>query len=355
MPTKIVFIVGAGASCEVGLPSGEGLTKSIASMLNFHFKSGNPKPTDGSSLIAEALRFAGDFNAYLFAARRVAQAMALAASIDSYIHAHEGDKNIELCGKVAVVASILQAERESRLYADLKQGPDVLAPLSVVRGSWFTWCWQLLCEDCTSVQKLGERLETVKFIIFNYDRCVEHFMINAAQQYYSIDRAKAAAVISRIEFFHPYGTVARLPWQSGTGDAFAYGAFEDLNGQGLLKLRQNIKTFNESTDDKDTEIQTLRKTLNEAERLVFLGFAYHRQNMQLLWPTRNPASGLGSRRFYGTALGISKYDVQIIMDEIEQWSGIPYVNGFGEIKNDLKCCELFHAFKQRLSLLPPRA
>jgi len=345
----MVFVVGAGASCEVGLPSGEGLTTSIASLLNLKFASGNPMPIQGSPLISDALRCApgGDFNRHLSAARRVAEGMPLAASIDSYIHAHDGDELIELCGKVAIVTSVLKAERESRLYADLVRGPDALAPLSIVRGT----CWQLLCEDCTSVDQLGERLQTVKFIVFNYDRCIEHFMVNAAQQYYSIDRGKAAAVVSKINFFHPYGTVARLPWQAGTGDAFAYGAFDDLNAPQLLKLRNNIKTFNETTDDTDSEIVELRKALNEAERIVFLGFAYHRQNMKLLWPTKNAASPSGTRRFFGTALGISNYDVQIIVDEIARWSGIPYTHGYGEIKNDLKCCELF---KQRLSLLPPR-
>lgn len=350
MLSKTVFVVGAGASCEVGLPSGEELTSKIASLLNLKFKSGNPNPIEGHSLVAEALRLVGDFNAHLAASRRIAQGMPLAASIDEYIHAHEGDAHIELCGKVAIVASVLQAERASRLYADLQQGPDAPAPLSTVRGTWFTRCWQLLCEGCTSIEKLGQRVGHIKFIVFNYDRCIEHFMFHAAQQYYSVDRVKAALAVEKIKFFHPYGKLGALPWQSTAGDAVPYGAFDDLNGQQLLKLRENIRTFSESTEAREPDVAELRRALSDAARIVFLGFAYHPQNMRLLWPDKVPMLN-PIKRFFGTAVGISASDVAIIKDDIQTHSGIQYVNDLGVLRSDLKCSQLFNEYRQSLSLL----
>ena len=50
--------------------------------------------------------------------------------------------------------------------------------------------------------------------------------------------------------------------------------------------------------------------MREADRIVFLGFAFHRQNMKLLWPDSGGA--LFHRRVYGTAIEISDSDAGLI-------------------------------------------
>ncbi len=122
---KMLFIVGAGASNEVGLPVGDVLKRAIASLLDFEF-DGFDRLSGGDSAIYNALstkvqdRFVNldDIKKYITAAWKIRDAMPLEKSIDHYIDTQRGDNFIESCGKLAIVKSILRAERDSNLFYD---------------------------------------------------------------------------------------------------------------------------------------------------------------------------------------------------------------------------------------------
>jgi hypothetical protein len=269
--------------------------------------------------------------------------MPLAASIDNFLDAHRADTRMALCGKLAIVVAILAAERGSPMYRDPRR-PDVPLNADGVRETWFTLFWRLLSEHCT-IEELPARLRTVSFVIFNYDRCVEHFLFNALQLYYGIDETRAADLLNEVRFFHPYGSVGPLPWQRGQNlPPLHFGGEIAVNE--LLLLAHGIKTFTESA--APAVIQPVREALGAAERIVFLGFAYHRQNLELLWPTTVSVVG-GGRRYYGTAHGISDSDVDLLLDEITARTGIERID-HGKLPQ-LKCAQLFHEYKQSLSLL----
>ena len=50
----------------------------------------------------------------------------------------------------------------------------------------------------------------------------------------------------------------------------------------VFNLASQIRTFTEGTDPETSNIEALRQCLIESDRLVFLGFAYHRLNMELI-------------------------------------------------------------------------
>ena len=108
-----VIVVGAGASNEVGLPTGAGLKDKIADLLDFRFEHG-VRLIRGSHLIYDALRLKvrGDVNPYLHAAHHIRGALPQAKSIDDFLEIHKDDEKIELCGKLAIVQSVLAAEAE---------------------------------------------------------------------------------------------------------------------------------------------------------------------------------------------------------------------------------------------------
>jgi len=120
---KTLIIVGAGTSCEVGLPSSDELKGKIAELLDIQI-SDFSKLLRGDRLIYEALRILvkhsdgnrSDLAPYIKAALRIRDSMPLAPSIDNFIDAHNGDEFIERCGKLAIVRSILTAEKQSKLY-----------------------------------------------------------------------------------------------------------------------------------------------------------------------------------------------------------------------------------------------
>jgi len=112
----------------------------------------------------------------------------------------------------------------------------------------------------------------------------------------------------------------------------------------FLNRFRRVKTTTESTDSGDDEIADLRHAVNAADRLVFLGFAYHRQNMQLLWPQNAPRRENG--RVFGTSKGFSDSDALLIANEIASLSGV----AGPVILRDLTCNDLFHEYSRSLSL-----
>ena len=202
---------------------------------------------------------------------------------------------------------------------------------------------KLLTENCTK-ENLSKRLKSIALIVFNYDRCIEHFLYNSLQNYYSLRPDEAGNLVNEIEIYHPYGVVGTLPWQSD--QSVAFGA--ELHAQKLLNLTHQIKTFTESTDPKSKEILAIRNNVIKADYIVFLGFAYHKLNMNLLMPDIPIADSLKVSSCFGTAKGISNSDCEIIKAELGDFykSSIKELN----IRNELDCYSLFEEYRRSLSL-----
>jgi hypothetical protein len=118
----------------------------------------------------------------------------------------------------------------------------------------------------------------VKFIVFNYDRCIEHFLYHALQAYYGLNEGNATSVLERLTFYHPYGSVGPLPWMHQPR-AVAYG--EEVNADQFLESASQIETFTEGTDPESSAVADIQRCAGGASRVVFLGFAFHRQNLKL--------------------------------------------------------------------------
>lgn len=125
MNKKMLYIVGAGASHEANLPTGEKLKNEISRLLDIKFSNGYTQ-SSGDRLIAESYRIivkklnlpTVDINPHIHAGWRIRDALPLAISIDNFIDAHKDDDKIELCGKLAIVRSILEAEQNRLMYID---------------------------------------------------------------------------------------------------------------------------------------------------------------------------------------------------------------------------------------------
>jgi hypothetical protein len=155
---KTVFVIGAGASKEACLPVGAELRESITVALDLRVE--RFIRVSGDDTIVEALRLAaaaedpplGDINPYLHAARQICKAMPLDISIDNFINTHQGDAKIERCGKLAIVRTILTAEKDS-LYVD-RTGPGTI-DYRRLDGTWFNTLFQLLVPAVHSERSQG--------------------------------------------------------------------------------------------------------------------------------------------------------------------------------------------------------
>lgn len=348
MSKNTVFIIGAGASSEANLPFGDELKIEISQLLDMRYDDFGTKLEHGDYLIVNALRNfiqrhdgkRGDINSYLFKAWHIRDALPLAISIDNFIDAHRDDDKIALCCKLAIVRSILQAEKNSLLYfEEQKTNPNI--DFDSLTKTWYTPFFQLLTENCDK-NELKDRFKSIALIIFNYDRCIEHFMLNALKKYYDISEEKAAEIVNYLNIFHPYGSVGTLKWS----DQKSYTKFgADLNPQQLLDISQKIKTFAEGTDPESSEILKIREHMSTANRLVFMGFAFHKLNMRLIKPENEKELKNIEPDCYATTYNISESDKKVISYQINYI----YNKGIQSKMVNKKCGAFFTEFWRSLS------
>ncbi len=345
---KTVFIVGAGASQEAGLPTGCELKKSIACALNIPFDAFSSqhhdvKMKEALTLAVPGYPYRGDLGPLLNAAQLINRAMPQASSIDSFIDSHRGDKSIELCGKLAIVRTILEAEAQSAVFVGHRSNGSMV-PFDCLENTWFHSFFQLLVYGCTP-EEFAKRLESIVFVIFNYDRCIEYYLYHAVQNYYQINESETVALLRRLEVYHPYGTVGSIPWLS-SNPYIQFG--HDPTPLQLLELTKRIKTFTEGTDESSSDVKAIRAHMVQADRLVFLGFAFHHLNVELLLPDKSPTSKPDSahRRIYATAYGISHNNAEVILDDLILRTSIP--SGPARITPGLKCDGLINQYSRSL-------
>lgn len=348
MGENIVFVLGAGASKEVGLPTGFELKNIISHLLNIKFEYGI-KQISGDLLIKNALEIhvritkepGTNLNTYLHQAWHITEALPQAISIDNFIDAQRGNDKIALCGKLAIVRSILQSERESRLYFEPPNSPKM--NMSGLENSWFIPLFQLLSENCDK-NDIKERLRSITFIIFNYDRCIEHFLYNGLQNYYRLTEEETKELIKSIKIYHPYGVVGTLPWLKSYR-TIQFGG--EPNPTQLLELSKMIKTYTEGTDPESSEISEIREHMKNANKVVFLGFAFHELNMSLIKPAKIDGTRIYKIKCFATTNGISFSDAQIVKDQL-RWLFDDQV----EILTDFKTCnKFFNDYWRSLSFL----
>jgi hypothetical protein len=128
--------------------------------------------------------------------------------------------------------------------------------------------------------------------------------------------------------------------------------FDQNNSRNKLVLgkMEGSKTYTEQIAGSEVT-NRIRGEVERAEQVVFLGFAYHPQNMFLLRPIEELAS---SKPIYGTALGMSDSDVAITMGELRSWfmpddvlSSDPFESI--HIENTLTCAKLFDNYAKSIA------
>lgn len=345
-----VYVLGAGSSKEAGLPTGAELKIEIAGALALERQSGTVR--NGDPLIYEALRMAfkqpapptSNFQELFAAARRISGAMPLAMSIDNFIDAHQGDRCVELCGKLAIVRTILASERKCSLFFDRTSGaigPD----FRKLEPTWFTALFQSLVENCRKAD-LPARLRRASFIVFNYDRCLELFLLHALANYYNLSIDDAAELLANVTVLHPYGTVGNLD-ELTHGAAAPFGA--ESSAESLLLRAAGIKTFTEGTDPDSSEIRQIRELVSAAQRVVFLGFAFHPLNMDLLCPRPAAPGALHKRTkdIYATAFRMSDSDTELVKGDLAYRLNAD--RDYVRIRSDRTCSELMRDYSRSLS------
>lgn len=354
MPIKnksLVIILGAGASKEFGLPTGAELTKNIAEATNITFKDFGTLQS-GDSTLAQTLNLFSKRHhlknktpqELQQAYRHIAAAMPQAISIDNFIDNHREHENIAICAKIAIVLSILRAENASNLYFDERDPSNCLA-FDRLQETWFHPFFQIATELCSQVE-LETRLSQIAIISFNYDRCFEHHLKYSLQNYYGTSPQRAEELARMVDVYHPYGQVGFLPWQTKSG-GIRFG--ESVQAMQLIQISEQLRTFTEGIDEERSDINNIRSVLEHARRIVYLGFAFHPINMDLLYPApRNGGVLINNQKIYATAIGIPGPDLDIVRSDLIKRASVGSDHVFVEARE--KCLGLMNSYRRSFSL-----
>jgi hypothetical protein len=330
---KTLFVIGAGASAEIGMPTGYELKMNICDILSLREQRSINKisTTDLFHLAFQSLTNCDmdEKRKYIEAAKIISEGLMTEISIDNFIDKHRDSPYIVKTGKLAIISAILKSERSSRIY-----NRDHNFNINSIQETWYIPCYQKITENC-QLQDLPERLKDIYFIIFNYDRCFEYIFLNLFMKNYNIDKNAANNILGNMNIYHPYGT---------TGDILSLRYGEEVNEQTLISLSDKIKTFTESISNETQEYENIVNIGCSAERVVFLGFAYHKQNLTLLFPD------ISKTNFYcyGTGFGISGNERFDIYQKLLLGGHIPVDSDNCNIINK-KCNELFNEFQYSIT------
>jgi hypothetical protein len=120
---KTVFVIGAGAGFDIGMPLGDNLAGRISEAVDFYFDSG--KLTKGNAHVAEALQRIAKpgWAAFLPAGRMISSGIKYTRSIDNFVYSHSDKEAVKIVAKVAIVQMIIEAEKACAISIDPKNHP----------------------------------------------------------------------------------------------------------------------------------------------------------------------------------------------------------------------------------------
>jgi hypothetical protein len=337
------LVVGAGASVEVGLPMGSDLLKQIVDLIQITYEYGRQK--SGDAWIVDALKIrlnegreVEKLNAHLRAGWQLSESAKQALSIDNVIDALE-DPKVELVGKLGIVRAILKAEAKSQAFRKTEDGRGAL-DLDKFDATWYSSFTKLLTENIrkSEIEKIFDNIQIVNF---NYDRCLEQYIPHSLSNYYGMRIEEVQKLMKSLVVHRPYGVAGRLPWQEGRAPTVGFG---EGGPQQLAEVVQQVRTFTERVEE-GTELAAMRDAIASADRIVFLGFAFHRQNVELLAQQVQDHTEV-----LATAYGISKSDKSVIENVLSkafQFEGI--LNDSRIELADMKCNDFFKEYWRTLT------
>jgi hypothetical protein len=236
-----VLILGAGASVPFGFPSGRKLRDEVCTALY------RAPRNDFRSILMDCgynSQHIYDFGKDLH--------LSMQPSVDAFL-----EKRLEYVevGKTAMACALIPCERPYRLLQD-----------------WYEYLFN----------QMGDTLEDFRnsqlsVITFNYDRSLEHFLFVALKHSYGLSDEECCEQLKAVSIVHVYGTLGgRLYYEE---ESRPYD--NEVTLDAVKRCASTIRVLHEGTID-DPELAVAHKLLNAAGVICFLGFGYHRVNIERL-------------------------------------------------------------------------
>jgi hypothetical protein len=240
---RTVLILGAGSSTHIGYPLGKALVNAICARLE------NKQIPDE----AKKAFSSGQIDAFYDRLRNSHY-----PSIDTFL---ERNPKMSEMGTLFIADCLKQYEDQKSFAAPKDPG----------------WYVHLLDALATPGTDTLESLTTapLTIITFNYDRSLEAFLHRAVKHRYDVSDDDAWCALSSIPFIHPHGILGEYP-------AVPYTA--SLDRVSLSTIANKIKIIYQlagnDDDFRNDAFKEANLALIQAERIVFLGFGFHDDNIR---------------------------------------------------------------------------
>ncbi len=294
------FVLGAGASEPYGFPTGGSLVSSIA-------RGEVQVPAHSDFFMVRdpgrALNYGYELSEFRDALREFND-----GSIDEFLRTRPVYSEV---GKIHIASALCAKEDPAQFHGG---GPG---------RHWLKHLWQAMKAPPDQFSR-----NRVAFVVFNYDRAVEHFFTRALVSSYGLaSNDDAWRAVSGLRIVHPHGLLGTYqPPVSAGRSGYADGR-QTYSNQGITfdlvhHAAKRIRLFWEDTDDKEARELRLDAAFEECEQIVFLGFGFHRSNLAFLLPRIQSAcsrrlvttfascygeSPMGQDRILGAMGGISHF------------------------------------------------
>jgi hypothetical protein len=246
--TPTALVLGAGASYPYGFPTAKGLKEDICRT----FASEKSLPNIFRS--EECTRPPEQFLQFREAFLRSGQ-----PSVDAFLERRPAFLEV---GKLAIAFCLMPFEKEETLYhPDSNRGRDWYEYLSVKLNSSF--------------EQFGDN--KLSIITFNYDRSLEHYLLNSLVYLHGKDRDECAKALEKIPIVHVYGQLGEHPYPKEGSQQYRPDQVQHFRY--VETAADGIKLYHEEADEASARA---RELLTGAQRICFLGFSYNQFNVARL-------------------------------------------------------------------------
>lgn len=286
-----LFILGAGAHCSYGFPSGKQLKNDIIEVIEKSLSSSGDEDfllmaTYGAAPSEDVQR--QNCRSFLNALSNSGQ-----PSIDAFINANRHMVGFETIGKGAIAQVLLKYEKK---HEDKKD-------------DWLQYLFEEMIDGVSSLENFSDK-RSVSFITFNYDRFLEIWLYTKIKNSYGCSHEEALAALKKIEIKHVYGELGSFP------------IVETKSGLDWVHASKGIRTIYDTSLDVGV-IESSKDMLRNANSICLLGFGFHRENIELLELSTNFSMCDG--HIYASRFGITdaeriRYEQRVDSAKNMSWS-----------------------------------
>ena len=283
-----------------------------------------PVTSDGFAQHYQIRHSADEASARVHAMGVISQGASLARSIDRFIDQRADNPYVGIVGKELIADVILRREQESAIYRSLVSSDNIRD--ADLRKSWHEEFAVNLVSDVRQADA-HSALHNLRVISFNYDRCFAFYLVKDLSAYFSINIDLATNIVDSLDIIYPYGNLGRLPgftnkpWDSNSSE-LGFGAYDRDTA---IAAGQRLRTFTERIGEQQI-VERIRETMLWADRVVYLGFAFERRNMELLQADKTSSRPAVWATAYGIDSALTQMNTSRIASSLGGVLSMDYVH-----------------------------